>query len=1111
MRSALRLATVLLAVVLVPGVANAAWQRFQASAGELSDNSIFSLAEDPDGGIWIGTGTNAADHFDGIRWEVVSDSLPGSPVYAVLEDHGGRQWFGSAQGGLSEFDGRSWSHFGTANGKLPSTTVTAILEDRRGDVWFGTTGGLVRFEPQPNRWTTYLAAAGGLVANPITRLFEDGGNRLWVATTQGVSALDPTRTSWTSYTKTPGALEQDSLTAVCQDKRGRMWFGTIHGVYIFDGSTWQHLSQADGLPSDIVLSLARDSTGRMWIGGADGVVHTDGVTFRADRMTADGTVIGPVQSLFVDSSGNLWMGGGTYSWLQTQAQGLFRYDGVSWQNYFSLNTANCNARPSPNVPYFNVLPGNCVVTGILDHAGDRWFPTSFNGVALLDHRGLWSAVSRATAPLLSDTLSAIAEDGSGALWFGSASAGVSRVDVTRSAWQSFGQAEGLASDAVTTLFMDHAGDLWVGELGGVSWRHGGTWTNFLTGGFPLTVQAFAEDAAHQLWVMTDGGLYSIDAARASSRQWTTADGLPDNIVTALFAARDGSMWFGTGLGAAQLTGSAWKSWGTFGLSNDGVVTAIGEDAAGNVVVGDNRDVAVFNGSSWDLLGANEIANPTTSIVTDSDGILWAFSSVRADLFNGRSWHHVDSQGNGLASNLTNSTFEDALLSRWFTSYGGIAEYQPDRVAPQTVFVNHPAVLWPSRSASWAYGAAYGEVADVEFSYSWDGAGWTPWSPQTTFSAAGIADGTHTFQVRSRDWANNIDPTPATFTFEVDATPPAAEISSPVFGQPVRGRIAISGTAADARFHDFALQVRVAGSTTWTGPAVVTLKSSQTQVTGDTLGTWDTATVPDGDYELRLAVTDTLGLVGPATLRVIVDNVAPFANVTSPVRLVARDGGDVYTTNAEVHAYFPPNAFDADPLISVDSTAVPSAPDTVAGVGLRSGPAWSVGWSGASMNKPGVLELRSWAPGAGGEVWRDDGASGWRHLGGTVQPGGSIAIDLSAPGRYALFASGPAPNLSGGLSSLTLTPRAFSPNGNFAAREVAIGFSLARPGDYTVKVYNRAGRLVRVVSRAAGGTVGSNLVRWDGRGDDGHVADPGLYLVTVEALGETHTQTLGVVH
>ena len=854
-----------IAAGLAPDPAHAAWQHFQQSVGGLSNNSLYSIAEAPDGSIWIGTGVRAADHFDGSTWTSVVDSLPLDRVQTVVEDHAGRRWFGTAVAGLAMFDGSAWHRFNVASGQLPNNAVNAILEDHRGDLWFGTEGGLARLDRRSSQWTTYLAAAGGLVANSIRRLFEDDQHRLWIATAQGVSAFDSTRSSWTSYVKTAGALEQDSLTAVCQDKRGRMWFGTLQGVYVLDGASWQHLSQINGLPNDYVLALARDSTGRMWMGGTDGVVHTDGVTYRADSLTSDNQLIGPVQSLLVDSSGNLWMGGGTYAWLQTQAQGLFRYDGVSWQNDFSNNITYCPHHISPNIPHAIVLPSNCIVTGMQDHAGDRWFATSDAGVAMLDHRGTWSAYTSANAPLLPSNLSAVAEDGSGTLWFGSLGGGTASLDATRSMWQAFHQAGGLAGDSVTTLFTDHAGDLWVGTSSGLSHRTAGSWVNVLNGAPPDSVQSITEDASHQLWIMTNRALYSIDATRTSSRAWTTTDGLPDNVGTALLAARDGSVWFGTGRGLAQFSVGIWRN---ESIAGDSAVTALGEDATGEVVAGTNRQLAVWNGGGWSVIGTTEIAHPTTTIATDSGGILWAFSIVRADYFNGRSWHHVDGEGSGLANDATNSTFEDVLLSRWFTSYGGLAEYQPDRVAPQTLFVLHPQALSPLRSASFAFGAAYGEVADVEFSYSWDGAPWSPWSALTTFNIAGVPDGLHTFQVRSRDWANNVDPTPASLTFEVDATPPPAEISSPAFGQPVRGRIAILGTAVDPRFHDFSVAARVSGGASWSGPGILVLGASTSPVKSDTLAIWDTTKLPDGNYDLRLAVTDTLGLVGAATLTVI---------------------------------------------------------------------------------------------------------------------------------------------------------------------------------------------------------------------------------------------------
>ncbi len=40
--------------------------------------------------------------------------------------------------------------------------------------------------------------------------------------------------------------------------------------------------------------------------------------------------------------------------------------------------------------------------------------------------------------------------------------------------------------------------------------------------------------------------------------------------------------------------------------------------------------------------------------------------------------------------------------------------------------------------------------------------------------------------------------------------------------------------------------------------------------------------------------------------------------------------------------------------------------------------------------------------------------------------------------------------------------------------------------------------------------GANLLRWDGRDRDGAVVRPGVYVVSVEALGEIRTETLAVV-
>ena len=86
---------------------------------------------------------------------------------------------------------------------------------------------------------------------------------------------------------------------------------------------------------------------------------------------------------------------------------------------------------------------------------------------------------------------------------------------------------------------------------------------------------------------------------------------------------------------------------------------------------------------------------------------------------------------------------------------------------------------------------------------------------------------------------------------------------------------------------------------------------------------------------------------------------------------------------------------------------------------------------------------------------------------------------------------------------------FSPRGHVANEEAAISFTLGRPGPVTVRIYNRAGRLVREVASGQPMNAGANLVRWDGRDSDANLVQAGVYLVVVEALGKKEVKTLAV--
>jgi len=168
----------------------------------------------------------------------------------------------------------------------------------------------------------------------------------------------------------------------------------------------------------------------------------------------------------------------------------------------------------------------------------------------------------------------------------------------------------------------------------------------------------------------------------------------------------------------------------------------------------------------------------------------------------------------------------------------------------------------------------------------------------------------------------------------------------------------------------------------------------------------------------------------------------------------------------------------------------------------------------ALAKAATLELTVPAGlGAAPVLYVEEEGSSWRRLGGTLDARGvRIAVSVTAPGRYALFSESASPRSSGEarLSAISLTPRAFSPHGTFAASSVAIGFTLGRSAPVTVRVYNRAGRLVREVAAGEELGAGANVLRWDGHDGNGREVEDGAYLVTIGAFGETQTRTLAVV-
>ena len=114
--------------------------------------------------------------------------------------------------------------------------------------------------------------------------------------------------------------------------------------------------------------------------------------------------------------------------------------------------------------------------------------------------------------------------------------------------------------------------------------------------------------------------------------------------------------------------------------------------------------------------------------------------------------------------------------------------RPDFLPPDTLITSGPSGATTATSASFSFGSSEGGST---FECRLDAGSWGACSSPMAYSS--LASGTHSFDVRARDAAGNIDPTPASLTWTINATdvsPPDTSITSGPSG---------TVTATDASF------------------------------------------------------------------------------------------------------------------------------------------------------------------------------------------------------------------------------------------------------------------------------------------------------------------------
>lgn len=148
--------------------------------------------------------------------------------------------------------------------------------------------------------------------------------------------------------------------------------------------------------------------------------------------------------------------------------------------------------------------------------------------------------------------------------------------------------------------------------------------------------------------------------------------------------------------------------------------------------------------------------------------------------------------------------------------------------------------------------------------------------QTLAALANLAEGDYRLRVVAQDRAGNR--TDTTQAFALDTTVPEAALTAPMPDAVVPradAPLALRGSASDAHLRDYRVELVPAGS-----EAGVVVASGSAAVNAALLGQWS-VTQADGDYRLRLHVSDLAGNAATTQQAIAIDGTPPVVAITRP--------------------------------------------------------------------------------------------------------------------------------------------------------------------------------------------------------------------------------------
>jgi ligand-binding sensor domain-containing protein len=489
-------------------------------------------------------------------WQT-DDGLPENEVTSIAQTPEGYLWIGLFHGGLARFDGIHFSTFSPFNTpELRANEIQSLGVDKRGVLWIGpsdaslTTWSHGRFNlerPEQSSASLRLAAVVGTHSNQVVLA------STWAQTFSlmiGTAGSNPM--SWIYCQPTV-----NQKPCYCMDRDGVIWYRTTENwLGRFQAGHGLALPKDVGIPGKVVKAICADSQGNIWVASDGGLARREGGHFQCynppndpDPGVSGITFTGDGGLWVVQQNGQLrkYLGG---HWVVATPPGTLEFkvairefelhgdqEGGLW--IVNYGEGIWHITPDGKIQQLtqqNGLPSTKIECWFQDKEGNIWMGTASSGLVRLRKRIFHVVEDNEVLP--DKIVCSVCEDQTGAIWVGTGSGRVAR-------WQA---------GVLTTL------NLAVVDKPPV---------------FDATV---CGDAAGRLWIGSVQSGVLVQEKGVLRRPFSSAE--VGTVARVLFADQQGRMWFGSEFGLACWRDGILKKFGAAEVGSPCHVTGIAEDPDG---------------------------------------------------------------------------------------------------------------------------------------------------------------------------------------------------------------------------------------------------------------------------------------------------------------------------------------------------------------------------------------------------------------------------------------------------------------------------------------------------------------------------------------------------